>query len=270
MSSSPCTRRAQADDYSVFTRLFPELGIDDPLPDQERFRTSIMADALIAEIDGRPVGYGMCRALADVGHVGHVIVDPAHRRKGVGQALMSEMAERFRGQGLSRWCLNVKPSNEPALSLYRGLGMKDKYESVVIRFPWSMVDDWPESGGELSTAVPVPDDDSNIESSLAITAGMLASRRKNPDYVLLGIREANRWVGCAAFSPSHPGAFPFKVARPELSAPFLRELRNHAVQPDMQIVAEADPALADYLIGRGAQDHMRILHLEGPLDGAPI
>lgn len=258
------TRPAGPEDYPVFSRLFPELGVDDALPERERFVSEIMPNALIAEIEGEAVGYSSGRALAETGYVIHVIVDPSHRQRGVARTLMQDMADHYRNQGLTRWGLNVKPDNQPALALYRGLGMETQYESHVIRFPWTLVDQWPEASNTLSLVVPAPADDDAIESALSMNSGRLASRRKS-SYVLLGIQEDKRWVGFAAFSPAHPGAFPFKVRSPELAAPLLRALRAHATKAEMQIVAEDAPDLADHLIAAGASLYLRLLHLEGPL-----
>jgi GNAT superfamily N-acetyltransferase len=265
VSSLVRTRPARADDYQVFAQLFPELGIDDALPDQKRFTESIMPDALIAEIDGVAVGYARGRKLDETGHVVHIIVAPSHRQRGVARALMQEIAEDFRRQGLSRWCLNVKPDNQPALALYRGLGMETQYESSVIRFPWSLLEAWQEVLGEFELATPSPESDPAIESSFSMSSGRLESRRKSGDFVLLGIKEEEQWVACAAFSPDHPGAFPFKVKRPELALALLRGLREHATKPNMQIVVEDDPELVAFLLEQNASLYMRILHLEGPL-----
>ena len=45
-------------------------------------------------------------------------------------------------------------------------------------------------------------------------------------------------------------------------------LRALAEKPDMGIVAEADPALVDLLVGHGATVRLVILHLEGELPSA--
>src|SRR6185369_15814645 len=108
-------------DHGVMASLFPELGVDDPVPDLERWRREMVADTLIAEEQGRPVGYLYLQALRETGHVRHVVVSPEARGEGVGRALMAAAAERFRAAGAREWALNVKPDNVPAVRLYESL-----------------------------------------------------------------------------------------------------------------------------------------------------
>ncbi len=75
---------------------------------------------LVAESDGRAVGYIGCHHVADEGFVANVAVDPRYRRQGIGRQLVAAAIKQ--GDGLYRLTLEVRASNEAAAALYRSLG----------------------------------------------------------------------------------------------------------------------------------------------------
>jgi ribosomal-protein-alanine N-acetyltransferase len=90
---------------------------------------------LTAEIDGRIVGYVMCRielgmptggafGIIKKGHVVSLAVDKDVRRGGIGYALMQEVLRRMNGAGLKECFLEVRVNNEPAIKLYEKLGFR--------------------------------------------------------------------------------------------------------------------------------------------------
>ena len=52
----------------------------------------------------------------------NVAVAPEHRRRGVGEALVSALAEVLKEQGNESLALEVRASNRPAIALYEKLG----------------------------------------------------------------------------------------------------------------------------------------------------
>jgi ribosomal-protein-alanine acetyltransferase len=79
-------------------------------------------DCLVAELDGRVVGFVVCRILDDKeGEVLSLVVDPPFRRRGIGKRLMLQVLGRSR----ESWFLEVRQSNSPALILYRNLGFQE-------------------------------------------------------------------------------------------------------------------------------------------------
>ena len=77
---------------------------------------------LVARRGGQVVAYlGALRQLDDV-HVTDVAVAPVWRRQGVGAALLAELCRRVEDVGVAAITLEVRPSNAPALALYRRLG----------------------------------------------------------------------------------------------------------------------------------------------------
>ena len=91
---------------------------------------------LVAEINGRIVGYIMCRietSLLDLRHFswgkrGHTIsiaVLPQYRRRGIGYALVSNALKAMsKTYGAKECYLEVRVSNTPAINLYRKLGFE--------------------------------------------------------------------------------------------------------------------------------------------------
>ena len=94
---------------------------------------------LVARKD-RVVGYVMCRieyglsfvrklSLTRKGHIVSIAVKEGHRRKGLGRALMEEAIKGLKARGCREAYLEVRVSNEPAISLYEKLGFRK--ESVI-------------------------------------------------------------------------------------------------------------------------------------------
>jgi len=78
--------------------------------------------ALVAEIDGEPVGLVLVRTLLDEAEILTLCADPAVRRRGVATALMRAAMDRARAAGAARMFLEVAAGNPAARALYAGLG----------------------------------------------------------------------------------------------------------------------------------------------------
>ena len=87
-------------------------------------------NVLVAEIDGRPVGWAKIEhpttlpASAHVWHVTGLAVDPRFEGRGAGQALMEGLIELARTRGGRRMTLRVFGPNERAQRLYKRLGFE--------------------------------------------------------------------------------------------------------------------------------------------------
>jgi len=93
---------------------------------------------IVAEKDGEIVGYIMCRiesglssisftplSLSRKGHIISIAVLPEHRRKGLGHALIEKALETMAKLYNAKSCyLEVRVSNEPAISLYKKAGFE--------------------------------------------------------------------------------------------------------------------------------------------------
>jgi len=93
---------------------------------------------IVAEKDGTIVGYIMCRiesglssigftplSLSRKGHIISIAVLPEHRGKGLGSALIEKALEAMAKFYNAKSCyLEVRVSNEPAISLYKKAGFE--------------------------------------------------------------------------------------------------------------------------------------------------
>lgn len=67
-------------------------------------------------------GYLICYRMINEGNIVRVAVDPSIRRKGIGRKLMEEILIKGEEMGLTEYSLEVRVSNEPAISLYTDFG----------------------------------------------------------------------------------------------------------------------------------------------------
>ncbi|MBI3001676.1 MAG: ribosomal protein S18-alanine N-acetyltransferase [Deltaproteobacteria bacterium] len=80
------------------------------------------ARSLLAVVDGKTVGYIIYWRLPSETDIHNLAVHPAHRRQGIGRALLRAVIEEARREGLQRITLEVRKSNEAAQRLYQSLG----------------------------------------------------------------------------------------------------------------------------------------------------
>jgi ribosomal protein S18 acetylase RimI-like enzyme len=274
-------RAATVADYDAYARLMPMLEVDDPVPSRERF-VDFVARTVIADVAGVVVGYALMEQLADTGYVRNVVTDPAWRQRGVGLALMAALRARFVAAGATAWCLNVKPDNAAAIALYTRCGLAAAYQSSVLRFPRELELATPPP--DLATAPLPADDDDAVEARFRLLRGQLASARARRSVRVLGLYRYSATlrvaageagacdrvaalVGVGSFNPAIPGAFPFRLARPELGPAFVALLRPHApaTAAYVQVGVEDDDALHAALEAAGGRCHLFIQHMRGAL-----
>jgi [ribosomal protein S18]-alanine N-acetyltransferase len=71
---------------------------------------------------GEPIGYAVLMMTVDEAELLDITIAPEHQRRGLGSELLDRMFEVARGHGALRMLLEVRPSNESALALYRRFG----------------------------------------------------------------------------------------------------------------------------------------------------
>ena len=129
-------RRARGDDeealLAVDQATWSQYTSPSPSPPAGPFfhEGTLPENVLVADADGRVVGYGKIEhptPLPASGHVWHVTglaVDPAFEGRGAGQALMEALIELARERGGQRVTLRVFAPNERAQRLYKRLGFE--------------------------------------------------------------------------------------------------------------------------------------------------
>lgn len=282
----PVIRRARATDYATFVRLFPELGVDDPVPPRALWEAGLAPSTIIAEsseLATPALGYLYCQEYADTGYVRHLVAAPEARRTGVGQALMRFAGEALRAAHKRRWCLNVKSANLAARGLYAHLGFEVAYPAVVVRMPWAILELLSDGAMLRSAGSPrtvagrllEPSRYALVEACFGLPGGQLAAAARQHRVLLEAVPDGcggdEGPVGCAAFDPTFPGAFPFRLLDPGALGPMLRALQTHAlptlayVQLVFELVEPAERVALDRILAAGGDVRDHVLHLEGRL-----
>jgi GNAT superfamily N-acetyltransferase len=262
-------RAARPQDYAVFVRLFPELEVDDEVVDQPKFVREMMATTLIAEGRGatgelQAVGYAYFQIMGGTAYVRHLVTAPEARKAGVGRTLMTAIARRALEAACTSWCLNVKPANRAALALYERMGLTRAFQTRVLTVPWSLVDARQTlHDASISARVIDPADDPRVEPAMKLLSGQLAVSRRLEGRMLVGLFDGDAVLGATVFDPIFPGAYPFRVARPDLALVLLDALRGYArsAHATISVVIEAQPDVADALVAAGATVKLDIVHM---------
>ncbi len=77
----------------------------------------------LTALDGETVaGYVGSQSVFEEADIMNVAVHPAYRRQGIGEALLCELERRLAEDGVETLALEVRVSNQPAISLYEKLG----------------------------------------------------------------------------------------------------------------------------------------------------
>lgn len=79
---------------------------------------------LVAIRDGQVVGYIGSQTVLDETDIMNVAVSPDFRGLGIGRELMTGLEARLRQNGVGAITLDVRPTNEPAVHLYRRQGFR--------------------------------------------------------------------------------------------------------------------------------------------------
>ena len=71
------------------------------------------------------IGYVGCWISYEESQITNVAILPAYRGRGIGTQLFGAVIEAVKTKGVTAMTLEVRPSNAPALALYRGYGFKE-------------------------------------------------------------------------------------------------------------------------------------------------
>jgi len=258
---------AAREHHAEFARFFAGLELDDPVPEVDRWVADMVSGTIFLADRGHFVGYAFREDFGDLVYVRHVVVAAEARGRGVGRAVMRELARLSRDRGATRWELNVKRENIPAIRLYEQCGMRAEYATRVVRIDWPNVVRLPGSARPLVARIVRPEDDLAIEQGLRLAPGKLARLRSLEGVELAQLVEHGRPVAFASFDARFPGCFPFRVAAPELARPMLEHLaplRRLDVEW-IQLVIEDDTATEAALVAAGARTTLEIVHMSGAI-----
>ena len=117
-------------ELAEYERLADQVVATEELLEQHLFGERPAAEALVAELDGEPVGFAIFFTTFStfVGRPGmwleDVYVRPERRRAGVGLALLEHLARLAEERGCGRIEWAALDWNAPALDFYAGLGAR--------------------------------------------------------------------------------------------------------------------------------------------------
>ncbi len=83
------------------------------------------ARSFVAEAEGVLLGFCFLYLIADEGQIMEIAVDKPYRRRRVAQALLSHMIEGAASEGATRFTLEVRSQNLPAIGLYTSFGFTE-------------------------------------------------------------------------------------------------------------------------------------------------
>lgn len=142
-------RPATVDDAGLILRLIIELAVYEKAPDAvatdqagiaaSLFGQGATARALVAELDGEPVGYAVWFAnystwLGRNGlYLEDLYVSPMVRGRGVGKAILRHLAAMAVASGCGRMEWSVLDWNAPAIAFYESVGARAQSEWTVFR-----------------------------------------------------------------------------------------------------------------------------------------
>jgi len=119
-------RSFQLSDYAEVTQLMENSLSEDCFHEtMEAFARQLSWDSslvLLAEQENQIVGIVIGTIDNDNGYYYRIAVDPFHRRKGVGKALITALQERFLERKVKRILVPLDTHNEPVVPVFESLG----------------------------------------------------------------------------------------------------------------------------------------------------
>lgn len=88
----------------------------------------VPASGIVVFRQGEPVASGLMAIANNIVIAGNVITHPDHRRQGLAQSMMNTGLAWAKDKGAEVAALNVEAGNEPAKTLYSGLGYAHQYD----------------------------------------------------------------------------------------------------------------------------------------------
>jgi [ribosomal protein S18]-alanine N-acetyltransferase len=79
----------------------------------------------VLEEADRVIGYALLSVAAGEAHILNLCIDPAHQRRGLGRRMLLRLLDLARWHRAERVFLEVRPSNDGAITLYRREGFNE-------------------------------------------------------------------------------------------------------------------------------------------------
>lgn len=130
-----------------YERLSHEVTADAATLRRSLFGARHVAQVVIAEVDGTPVGFALFfpnfstfLGLPGI-YIEDLYIEPAWRGKGIGRALLSHVARLAKASGCGRLEWAVLDWNESAISFYKKLGARPLHDWTIFRVTGQALDE---------------------------------------------------------------------------------------------------------------------------------
>jgi hypothetical protein len=229
----------------------------------ERYREH----TLFLEADGGELAcYALTLPFGPRGDVRQIVVASGWRGRGVGRELMAAVASKLRGQGCTNWRLEVRVDNEPAIRLYRGVGMTVIHELFTLRIDRERAERFAASrSGRLQVEAVAPRDDRAIETQFDLGPGQLERYRvARRTGVMWQIRGAALAHYTRDFAPELSLLFPLRAPDADHAAHLFAEACAIGINDAIETMLP-ERAVVDALRAAGADQREHQYEMGGPL-----
>ena len=116
-------RTADAEDiYEIEQLCFPDPWSLDSI--KMELNENPRAFYVVAEHSGTVVGYAGLWWIVDEGHITNVAVKPGYRNRKIAEGIIRTLIDHTQAEGIMHHTLEVRRSNQPAISLYKKFGFE--------------------------------------------------------------------------------------------------------------------------------------------------
>jgi hypothetical protein len=179
---------------------------------------------------------------------------------------MAVVASKLRAAGCRDWHLEVRADNEPALALYRSVGMSKIFDIHILRFSRSVgVQVAATRSGRLQVEHVDPSRDAALEARFDLGGGQLQRwRTARPKAVMWRIGDVALTHYMKEFLPDCGLLFPFRAPDVDHAAHLLAEVCAVGAAEHVEICT-VDRPVTEALRVAGARPYDHQLEMGGPL-----
>jgi ribosomal protein S18 acetylase RimI-like enzyme len=269
-SSALTFRPALPSDYEHYLRLFPELGVSDPPPLLSRWLEEHLDGSSVLCLGPEVVGYTMVREYPPDAFVVNLIVSREHQHEGLGRELMERLSARLRERGFVRWRLHVKTDNEPALRLYRRMGLEVHSRSDWLELPVTGLGNVATSPNPVFLMPSLEGSDARFEELFDLLPGTLHRMRRGGSSVLkVTSPRVGEELGLVVHSKELRRSVVFRLRDAEYLRSALQALLNLDPSSAQLGLVVADPDVNWCLRNAGAIVRLETYQMRGDIPQGP-
>jgi ribosomal-protein-alanine N-acetyltransferase len=260
-------RAARREDHVAYQKFWGELDLDQPAFELDYWDANYRPHTTFLEApDGRLAAYAMTFAYGTRGDVRQIVVDPAWRGRGVGAQMMAVVASKLREAGCTDWRLEVRLTNEPAIALYRSVGMDVIHEIEILRMARGDCEAFAKARSGAFTVEPVAvADEAGTEAQWGYGPGQLARWRSvRPNGFMWQIRGSAFARYDRDFAPETSLLFPFRAPDGDHAAHLMAAVVAAGMSNEVELLL-VDKPVVDALRDVGAHVKEQLLEMGGSL-----